>query len=149
MNNYFEKFACQLAQDVITRTGELIIDISNEQIPLLKPALEELQKSTCRYQKSKTSQREKIICQHLAKKIPYSKTEVVTPSGRIDILTPSKIIEVKNVRQYKHAIGQVISYSYYYPNHQRCIHLFGKVSLKQRILIEKECQLANVKVTFQ
>jgi hypothetical protein len=61
MNSYFEKFARKLAQDAIKRTGELIIEVSNDQIPLLKPALEELQNGTRRYPKSKTSQTERVI----------------------------------------------------------------------------------------
>ncbi|MGD1716759.1 hypothetical protein [Dapis sp. BLCC M172] len=39
-----------------------------------------------------------------------SRTEVPTPTGKIDILTSSKVIEVKNVRQYKYAIGQVLTH---------------------------------------
>ena len=149
MNNHFKNFARKLAQDAFRRTGELIIDISNDKIPLLKPALEELQNGTRRYPKSKTSQKERTIRDRLAAQIPGSQTEVPTLSGRIDILTPSQVIEVKNVRQYKHAIGQVVSYSHYYPKHERCVYLFGKVSDKQRRLIIKECNTAKVKVMFE
>lgn len=149
MSNYFESFARKLAQDAFRRTGELLIDVCNDQIPLLKPALEELQDGTRRYPKSKTSQKERAIRDRLAAQIPGSQIEVPTSSGRIDILTPSKVIEVKNVRQYKHAIGQVVSYSHYYPKHERCVYLFGKVSEKQRRLIMKECCTAKVTVVFE
>jgi hypothetical protein len=148
MSNHFENFARKLAQDAFRRTGELIIEVCNDQIPLLKPALEELQNGTHRYPKSKTSQKEKAIRDRLAAQIPGSQTEVSTDSGRIDILTSSKVIEVKNVRQYKHAIGQVVSYGHYYPRHERCIYLFGKVSEKQRRLIMQECRTTKVTVVF-
>ncbi|NJL83335.1 MAG: hypothetical protein HC890_11000 [Chloroflexaceae bacterium] len=59
MNQHFEKFARQLAQDAIRHTGELIIDLVNDQIPLLKPSLETLQDGTRRYPKTKIRQSEK------------------------------------------------------------------------------------------
>ena len=148
MNHYFEDFARKVAQDAFRRGGELIIDICHDQVPLLKPALEELQNGTRRYPKSKTFHKESAIRDRLAAQIPDSQTEVSTATGKIDILTPSKVIEVKNVRQYKHAIGQVVSYSHYYPKHERCVYLFGKVSAKQRQLIMKECKSAKVTVVF-
>ncbi|MGC9502126.1 hypothetical protein [Baaleninema sp.] len=148
MSNYFERFARQLAQDAFKRTGELIIDVCHDRIPVLKPAIEELQNGTRRYPKSKTSQKERVIRDRLAAGMSGSRTEVKTATGKIDILTASQVIEVKNVRQYKHAIGQVLSYSHYYPKHERCIYLFGKVSAKQRRSIEKECKTAKVTVVF-
>lgn len=148
MNNHFENFARNLAQDAIKRTGELIIEVCDDQFPILKPALEQLQNGTRYYPKSKKSQTEKTIRDNLAKEIFDSQIEVSTPSGRIDILTPRKVIEIKNVRYYKHAIGQVISYSHYYPKHERCIYLFGKVSLKRRRLIIEECVTSKVTVEF-
>ncbi|NET55906.1 MAG: hypothetical protein F6K47_06970, partial [Symploca sp. SIO2E6] len=76
MSKHFENFARKLAQDAFRRTGELIIDVSHDQIPLLKPALEELQNGARRYPKSKTSQKERAIRDRLAAQIPGSRTEV-------------------------------------------------------------------------
>ncbi|MGD1716760.1 hypothetical protein [Hydrocoleum sp. CS-953] len=59
MSNHFETFGRKLAQDILRRTGELLIEVGNEQVPILKPALEELQNGTRRYPKSKTSHRVK------------------------------------------------------------------------------------------
>ncbi|MFN5513780.1 MAG: hypothetical protein ACK5CA_03280 [Cyanobacteriota bacterium] len=161
MSNPFESFAQKLAQEALKQTGELLIDLANEQVPLLKPALQALQNGTRRYpleatqapdkpksNKSKTVYREKAIRDRLAAQLPGSRTEVSTPTGQIDILTASRVIEVKNVRHYKHAIGQVISYSYYYPKHERYIYLFGAVSAKQQSAIKKECSTAQVGVMF-
>lgn len=55
----------------------------------------------------------------------HGETEVVTLDGRIDVLTDTEVIECKNVRRYKDAIGQVMCYGRHYPNHVKRIHLFG------------------------
>lgn len=151
MDKHLEQFARKLAQDTVKRAGESIIEMFGEQNPWLKPALEELENGTRRYPKAKDQKRqtEKVVRDRLANSIPGSKIEVSTKSGRIDILTPSEVIEVKQVRRYKHAMGQVISYSHYYPQHMRRIHLYGKVSIKQRKLIIQECSNAGIKVTFE
>ena len=111
MDKHLEKFARKLAQDAVKRTGESLIEIFGEQNPWFKPALSELQNETRRYPQAKTKKRqtEKVVRDRLAASIPGSKTEISTKSGRIDILTPVEVIEVKQVRKYKHAMGQVIS----------------------------------------
>lgn len=151
MDKHLEQFARKLAQDTVKRAGESIIEIFGEQNPWFKPALEELQNGTRRYPKAKGKKRqtEKIIRDRLAATIPRSKIEVSTKSGRIDILTDSEVIEVKQVRRYKHAMGQITSYGHYYPRHIRRIHLYGKVSSKQRELIVRECCTAHIAVTFE
>lgn len=53
-------------------------------------------------------------------------TEVTTPSGRIDLLTETEIIEVKNIKDWKAALGQILVYSAFYPDHKKRIHLFGQ-----------------------
>ncbi len=52
--------------------------------------------------------------------------EVVTDAGRIDVLTNKYVIEVKEASDWKHGIGQVIVYSFYYPNKQPVLYLFGE-----------------------
>lgn len=153
MEKHLERFARKLAQDAVKRSGELVIEVFSKQNPWFKPALEELQNGTRRYPQTKTKtkkrQTEKVVRDRLAATIPGSQIEVSTASGRIDILTPSQVIEVKQVRRYKHAMGQVTSYNYYYPRHAKRIHLYGKVSLKQRKLIIQECSQVKILVTFE
>ncbi|MEL6910244.1 MAG: hypothetical protein AAFO85_08555 [Cyanobacteria bacterium J06598_4] len=151
MDKHLERFARKLAQDAVKRTGESLLEMFGEQNPWFKPAFEELQNGNRRYpqKKSKKRQTEKVVCDRLAATISSSKTEVVTDSGRIDILTPNEVIEVKQVRRYKHAMGQVISYGYYYPRRTKRIHLYGQVSSKQRKLIIRECQASQIRVTFE
>ncbi|MDJ0719082.1 MAG: hypothetical protein QNJ54_33460 [Prochloraceae cyanobacterium] len=51
--------------------------------------------------------------------------EVATPAGRIDLLTNTEIIEIKRIGDWKAALGQILVYSAYYPEHQKRLHLFG------------------------
>jgi len=51
--------------------------------------------------------------------------EVVTQCGKIDIVTNTEIIEVKEYKLWKHALGQILVYGYYYPNKNKRIHLFN------------------------
>ncbi len=85
----------------------------------------------------------------LAKKLG-GETEVKTPDGgRIDILTSSEIIEVKHVKFWRSALGQVISYGYFYPKHQKRIHLFGdKFSVDFRA-VENICRARGVRVSWE
>ncbi len=82
----------------------------------------------------------------LAQSIPGSRTEVSTEFGRIDILTPTEVIEVKRATQWKQAIGQVEIYLHTYPNHKPRIHLFGKT--KHQAMIQAVCQTKGICCTF-
>jgi hypothetical protein len=74
--------------------------------------------------------------------------EVVTPAGRIDLLTKTHIIEIKTVGDWKSALGQILAYSGFYPEHQKRIHLFGSAfELKKLPDIEAACLSFDIKVT--
>ncbi|MGK7930502.1 MAG: hypothetical protein AB4041_03570 [Microcystaceae cyanobacterium] len=79
------------------------------------------------------------------------KTEVTTVAGRIDILTSTEIIEVKYINRWKAAIGQIITYGKYYPNHQKRIHLFGVDNNNQSklTLIKQHCLEQNINLTWE
>ncbi len=51
--------------------------------------------------------------------------EVATPVGRIDVLTLTEVIEVKRIQLWKHAMGQVLAYSRFYPDHVKKIYLYN------------------------
>jgi len=53
--------------------------------------------------------------------------EVETPYGYIDLLTEDRLIEVKVFNNWKHALGQVLSYGKFYPERQKTIYLFDYV----------------------
>lgn len=75
--------------------------------------------------------------------------EVHTLVGKIDILTDYEIIEVKTISSWKSAVGQILIYGYYYPSHQKRIHLFGKYCTQTKQFIEFHCNQFNIKVTWQ
>ncbi|CAN0398671.1 unnamed protein product, partial [Pylaiella littoralis] len=50
--------------------------------------------------------------------------EVLCPASSIDLLTRNEVIEVKHYREWKTAIGQIMSYWYHYPSRTKRIHLF-------------------------
>lgn len=54
-------------------------------------------------------------------------TEIKTPVGWIDVLTDDFIIEGKKASSYKHAIGQLMCYSYYINRPFKGVALFGKL----------------------
>lgn len=74
-------------------------------------------------------------------------TEVVTAVGRIDVLTKTEVIEVKRVKDWKSALGQVLAYSSLYPNHGKRIHLFGKSKPSDEVT--QVCSQMDVLVTFE
>jgi hypothetical protein len=75
--------------------------------------------------------------------------EVLTPVGGIDLLTSTEIIEVKQVKQWKCAVGQVLVYSAYYPSHQKRIHLFGSCHESYLGLITNHCSVFGITVTWE
>lgn len=77
------------------------------------------------------------------------KTEVCTPAGRIDILTSTQIVEVKHVKSWKSALGQIEVYGDYYPNHEKRLHLFGPCHFSLLETIKKHCRKRCIEVSWQ
>jgi hypothetical protein len=93
---------------------------------------------------SRSAQIEKEIQNKLAKEYD-AKTEVVTEVGNIDLLTDTEIIEIKCASNWKSALGQVISYGEFYPNHSKKIILFGEVGTSMDT-IKRICAKFGVEV---
>jgi hypothetical protein len=77
------------------------------------------------------------------------KTEVQTPSGRVDVLTKTEVIEVKRASGYKSAIGQVKCYGQHYPNHKIRIHLFGKLTQSRLKIIQTDCLREGIILSWE
>jgi len=77
--------------------------------------------------------------------------EVITALGRIDLLTDTEIIEVKHIKDWKGALGQVIAYGSLYPTHQKRLHLFGAHIHRTKSLsaLRETCLSLNVAVTVE
>jgi hypothetical protein len=78
--------------------------------------------------------------------------EVECKAGIIDVLTGSEIIEVKSIKRWRNAIGQVISYVMCHPDKQPRIHLFNPSGcLTEDMLLDiiPVCVYANVRLTVE
>lgn len=91
---------------------------------------------------------EKSVQKRLAKTLGKVQREVPTLAGNIDILTERELIEVKSVKSWKCAVGQVLVYAQSYPNHQKRIHLFGEASLNFLSMIRSTCAPLGIDVTW-
>jgi len=91
------------------------------------------------------NQKEKEIQMQLQKELG-GEIEVETDSGFIDLLTDTEIIEIKHGKNWKQAMGQVLSYSIDYKDHIKRIHLFD---IEYDSHINKTCHVYNVKVTYE
>lgn len=72
-----------------------------------------------------------------------AKDEVKTKSGYIDLLTDDSLIEIKHIDNWKAAIGQLMVYGMYYPNHQKVLCLFD-VGTKRITDVRKFCKANNI-----
>jgi hypothetical protein len=76
-------------------------------------------------------------------------TEVVTAIGRIDLLTETEIIEVKQVSDWKAALGQILTYAGFFPEHTKRIHLFGDCTPQKKEVICSTLLSFDVIATFE
>lgn len=74
-----------------------------------------------------------------------------TPAGIIDILTPNNvIIEIKEWRAWKDALGQLLAYFHYLPNCMLHAHFFGPVPPDEfRIVVVTILTKYGIKVTWE
>jgi DNA-binding MarR family transcriptional regulator len=75
--------------------------------------------------------------------------EVATAVGRIDLLTATEVIEIKNINDWKEALGKLLAYSAFFPEHSKRIHLFGRVDLTKLALAQATCSEFGITVTFE
>lgn len=85
--------------------------------------------------------------------IVHGEIEVQTPSGNIDVLSDTEVIEVKYYKQWKNGLGQVLAYQSYYPRLAKRLHLFahiGDVDTRKYFALAKSvCDVHGVEVTFE
>lgn len=98
--------------------------------------------------KAQTTRLEAEIQQRLHSRLGGIKN-APTPAGNIDLLTDREVIEVKEVRLWKAAVGQVLCYSLAYPNHRKRIHLFKPVTPEFLKIIKKHCKKFGIRVTWE
>ena len=98
--------------------------------------------------KSKGKSFETKVQKSLANKLNGTR-EVPIKSGIIDILTSDEVIEVKEVKKWKAAVGQVLVYQLEYPDHTARIHLFGECSTEYKQMIISFASQLNITATFE
>jgi DNA-binding MarR family transcriptional regulator len=75
--------------------------------------------------------------------------EVSTAVGRIDLLTATEVIEIKNISDWKEALGKLLAYSAFFPEHGKRIHLFGRRDLAKLALAQSTCLEFAISVSFE
>jgi hypothetical protein len=90
---------------------------------------------------------EKEIQQRL-KKMFGGEREVHTPVGFIDLLTDTQLYESKRAAQWKGAIGQLLSYSKFYPDRELVLYLFGDLPGNLKDCYEL-CKLHKIKLMYE
>lgn len=90
---------------------------------------------------------EKIVRDRLHQELGGT-TEAKTEFGLIDLLTDTEAIEVKEIQEWKTALGHVIAKGRFYPQHRKRLHLFG-VSTQNLDAIRAFCTEMDVVVTFE
>ncbi len=75
--------------------------------------------------------------------------EVPCKTGFVDVLTNQELVEVKGIKDWKEAIGQVLVYACEFPNNKPRIHLFGEASTEYKHMIMSFCSQLNVAVSFE
>lgn len=91
---------------------------------------------------------ERYIQRKLNSTIYHGIEEVECTHGRIDILLPTTIIELKEVSKYKHGVGQLLAYSTLYPNRKLLLILFGfpEDNLKYKLQYTTYCNSHGIEV---
>ncbi|QTA86214.1 KilA-N domain-containing protein [Desulfonema magnum] len=99
--------------------------------------------------KQKEAEIKKELISQLRRKFGENqvKAEVKTDAGYVDIVTPKQIIEVKNAKDWKGALGQVLAYSVFFENKSSRIHLFGNKNKELWTVIRDVCGRFDVMVS--
>lgn len=121
------------------RAVELLAELSVNVTPGLEHFRGMQVVSTARQRVKQIQSYEKWHVQKLQESLG-GEIEVSTPAGAIDILTTAQLIEVKYVKNWKTAIGQVLVYGAYYPSHEKRIHLFGSCNRELLDTIQSHCR---------
>jgi hypothetical protein len=74
--------------------------------------------------------------------------EVQTIHGPIDLLTPTELIEIKRIEDWKEGLGQVMVKSPAFPDHTKRLHLFGQSDRTLRN-IKATCKQFEISVSYE
>lgn len=98
----------------------------------------------------KRNQEEQKVQKKLEKKTGY--THMRCPAGIIDLFSAKDgiIIEIKSWKSWKHAIGQLLAYHWFYPKYMLRAHYFGSIPPDEiKIMILSICHNLRIHVTWE
>ena len=75
--------------------------------------------------------------------------EVPCKTGFVDVLTDLEVIEVKKIKSWKAAVGQVLIYALEFDGKIPRIHLFGNASFEFKAMIVSFCNQLSINVSFE
>jgi hypothetical protein len=125
------KFAVRVSQWV--REWRQFNDRNEEEFQFQLATLEPGEGNATRERQIRDSLREELCAE----------CEVETPVGFIDLLTDTKLIEIKVAADWKHAIGQLLCYSVFYPDHEMWLYSFDSTDDE---LIDQICSKYRIQV---
>jgi hypothetical protein len=144
-NHYDFETLSKIVKDILGKESykeyseTLITDLSPEQIKYLK---EQLKKEQEKLDKERNLEEKRCVLalykiERGKREVPIFDYKSIALVGLADLITDTEIIEVKNINNWKHAVGQIFAYWYFaskYENlmknqlHPR-IHLFGGIGI--------------------
>ena len=90
-----------------------------------------------------------IECQSIFEK-ELNSTYAMCPAGQIDILSNEELIEIKQWKYWKTALGQVFAYGFYYPTHKKRVHFYGVIPFEDtKNMIIEIFKNYNIQVTYE
>jgi|LakMenE18May11ns_1017448.scaffolds.fasta_scaffold9824213_2 hypothetical protein len=97
------------------------------------------------------NQKEQVIRDLLVYELGTNvQTEVVVFGNcKVDIVTPTEIIEVKSAKRCHEALGQILVYGQAFPQHKKRVHIFGRKNPEMIKAFELACVANNISVTWE
>lgn len=122
-----------------------LMDISSADLP---PSLSNKAEGLASSIPKKRQQPEAAIQKKMEKKLGGSHASC--PAGVVDILCETSLVEIKEWRNWKAALGQTLAYAFFYPNRMLHIHFFGELPPDEyRIMVITICTHYRIKVTWE
>lgn len=124
-------------------------DVSDDLLLSLMTQEESVELNQSNPEKKNPEPKESEIQRKLERK--YKAHHHSCPAGEIDIFVPGvDLIEIKKWSDWKHALGQILAYSFFYPKMGRKIHFFGKSpSTELKLVIMAVLTHYGVQITFE
>lgn len=126
--------------------NDFISSTPNPSVPLPKPKQLKLNRAASFQQSDKPKLRIERNAVEAYRAIAKGIEEVPVEAGRIDYLTETELIEFKVAQGWKHAIGQLLVYGHYFPQHKLVLMLVGQEAKFYQPMATLHCSRLNIEV---